>query len=68
MGFLISMFSSKIIVVSKSVKSHWSKYISKPLTLIYNGLPNINIQRVSKKSFKKNKVLNHSKAFTLQRP
>jgi len=57
MGFLISMFSSKIIVVSKGVKSHWLKYISKPLTLIYNGLPNINIQRVSKKSSKKIKFL-----------
>ena len=57
MGFLISMFSSKIIVVSKGVKSHWLKYISKPLTLIYNGIPKINIEVVSKSPSKKIKFL-----------
>jgi len=57
MGFLISKFSSKIIVVSKSVKSHWSKYISKPLTHIYNGVPKINIEVVSKRPSKKIKFL-----------
>jgi glycosyltransferase involved in cell wall biosynthesis len=56
-GFFISRFSSKIIVVSKSVKSHWSKYISKPLTLIYNGIPKTNIQRIVKSPTKKIKFL-----------
>ena len=56
-GFLISMFSSKIIVVSKSVKSHWSKYISKPLNLIYNGIPKMKIQRNIKSLSKKIKFL-----------
>ena len=66
-GFLISRFSSKIIVVSKSVKIHWLRYISKPLTLIYNGIPKTKIKRIVKTP-QKNKVLNYSKAFTLQRP
>ena len=57
MGFLISMFSSKIIVVSKSVKSYWSKYVSKPLTLIYNGIPKTKIQRIVKSPTKKIKFL-----------
>ena len=57
MGFLISMFSSKIIVVSKSVKSHWSKYISKPLTLIYNGIPKIKFEVISKSPSKKIKFI-----------
>ena len=57
MGFLISRFSSKIIVVSKSVRSHWSKYISKPLTLIYNGIPKTKIQRIVKSPSKKIKFL-----------
>ena len=57
MGFLISKFSSKIIVVSKSVKSHWSKYITKPLTMIYNGIPKINFEAISKSPSKKIKFL-----------
>jgi glycosyltransferase involved in cell wall biosynthesis len=56
-GFFISRFSSKIIVVSKSVKSHWSKYITKPLTLIYNGIPKINFEAISKSPSKKIKFL-----------
>ena len=56
-GFYISRFSSKIIVVSKSVKSHWSKYISKPLTLIYNGIPKTKIQRIEKSPSKNIKFL-----------
>ena len=56
-GFLISMFSSKIIVVSKSVKNHWSKYISKPLTLLYNGIPKTEIKRIVKSPTKKIKFL-----------
>jgi len=57
LGFLISLFSSKIIVVSKSVKNHWAKHISKPMTLIYNGIPNIKRQGFIKKSEKKIKFL-----------
>lgn len=57
MGYFMSNFSYKIIVVSKSVKSHWSKYISKPLKLIYNGVPKINIEVVSKSPSKKIKFL-----------
>jgi glycosyltransferase involved in cell wall biosynthesis len=56
-GIFISRFSSKIIVVSKSVESHWSKYINKPLTLIYNGIPKTTIQRVVKSPSKKIKFL-----------
>ena len=56
-GLFISRFSSKIIVVSKSVKSHWSKYISTPLTLIYNGIPKTKIQRIVKSPSKKIKFL-----------
>jgi len=56
-GFLISRFSSKIIVVSKSVKIHWLRYISKPLTLIYNGIPKTKIQRIVKTPSKKIKFL-----------
>lgn len=57
MGFYISNFSFKIIVVSKSVKHHWSKVITKPLTLIYNGIPKIKIQNETKFSSKKIKFL-----------
>ena len=57
MGYFMSNFSYKIIVVSKSVKSHWSKYISKPLKLIYNGVPKINIEVVSKSPSKKIRFL-----------
>lgn len=56
-GFFISNFSSKIIVVSKSVKHHWSKFISKPLTLIYNGIPKIKVQKITKFSTRKIKFL-----------
>ncbi len=56
-GFFISRFSSKIIVVSKSVKSHWSKYINKPLTLIYNGIPKTKIQNIVKSPSKKIRFL-----------
>jgi glycosyltransferase involved in cell wall biosynthesis len=56
-GFLISRFSSKIIVVSKSVKSYWLNYIAKPLTLIYNGIPNTKIQRRVKSPSKQIKFL-----------
>ena len=57
MGLMISRFSSKIIVVSKSVKNHWSKYITKPMTLIYNGIPNIQVQNITKSYTKKIKFL-----------
>ena len=64
-GFLISRFSSKIIVVSKSVKIHWLRYISKPLTLIYNGIPKTKIKRIVKTPSKKIKFLTIARLFTL---
>lgn len=57
MGYFISNFSYKIIVVSKSVKNHWSKFITKPLTLIYNGIPKIKVQNETKHSSKKIRFL-----------
>ena len=57
MGVLISKFSSKIIVVSKSVKDHWSSHIKKPLKLIYNGIPFNFKNRLIKKESRKIKFL-----------
>tara|TARA_B100000900_G_scaffold406783_2_gene418360 strand:+ start:368 stop:1480 length:1113 start_codon:yes stop_codon:yes gene_type:complete len=54
MGYLIGKFSKKNIVVSKSVKNYWSKYINKPLELIYNGVPYVGNKGFIKK--KSNKI------------
>jgi len=53
MGVLISKFSKKIIVVSKSVKEYWSLHINRPLELIYNGITfNLKRRLIKKKSKK----------------
>ncbi len=54
MGFFMSNFSSKIIVVSKSVENYWSKFSKKKLTLIYNGIPKLKIQ--DSKKYPSNKI------------
>ena len=56
-GFLIDKFSNKNIVVSKSVKDYWSNYINNPLDLIYNGIPDLNNQIVTKNQSNKIKFL-----------
>ena len=57
MGVIISKFSSKIIVVSNSVKDYWSTHVKRPLDLIYNGIP-FNIKKnLIKKESKKIKFL-----------
>jgi len=57
MGVLISKFSLKIIVVSNSVKNHWSQYVKRPLKLIYNGIPFNFKKRLTRKESKKMKFL-----------
>ena len=57
MGFFLSMFSEKIIVVSKSVQHHWTNFISKGnFKLIYNGIDFPVIEKSISKS-KKIKIL-----------
>ena len=57
MGVLISKFSSKIIVVSNSVKDYWSSHVKIKLNLIYNGIPFNFKKRLIKKESKKIKFL-----------
>lgn len=57
LGSLISFFSSRVIVVSKCVRSHWDSFISQDLKIIYNGIPLINKKIIPKNSSKKIKFL-----------
>ena len=57
MGVLISKFSTKTIVVSKSVKDYWSSHVIIPLELIYNGIPFNFKKRLIKKESKKIRFL-----------